>query len=109
FFRPSAEAGPHVAAQARRIPSVELRAGEIVRAAVVQRRFLDTNAARGMTGTAMAGALDQIGAAIPRGVMAGLRDIAATWSEEGIPDRERPAGAEECRDLTFKICLTDRR
>src|SRR4029077_13754862 len=108
-FRPSTETGPHVAAQARRVPSVELRAREIVRTAVVERLFLDTDAARGMAGAAMAGALDQIGAAIPRGVMAGLRDIAAIWSEKGIPDRERPAEAEWCRNLTFQICLMDGR
>ena len=56
-----------------------------------------------------AGGLDQIGAAIPRAVMAGLRDIAGTWSEKVIPHRERPAKAEECRDLTFQICLMDGR
>src|SRR5579863_532496 len=97
FFRPSTETGPHVAAQARSIPGVERRPCEIARAAVVERLFLNTDAAGGMTGAAMAGALDQIGAAIPRGVMAGLRDIAGTWSEKVVPHRERPAEAQECR------------
>ena len=58
LFRPSTETGPHVAAQARSVPSVELRPGEIVRAAVVERLFLDTDAARGMAGAAMPRALD---------------------------------------------------
>src|SRR4029077_14621523 len=109
FFRPSTETGPHVAAQARSIPSVERRPCEIARAAVVERLFLNTDAARGMAGAAMAGALDQIGAAIPRGVMARFRDIAATWGVKVIPDRERPAWAEECWNLTFPICLMDGR
>src|SRR5580700_569417 len=106
---PSTETGPHVATQARSIPGVELRSGEIVRAALVERLFLHTDAARGMAGAAMPGALGQIGATIPRGVMAGLRDIAATWGVNVIPDRERPAWAEECWNLTLPICLMDGR
>jgi len=57
-------------------------AGEIVRAAVVERLFLDTMAARGVAGTAMAGALDQIGAAIPDGVMVWLCDIASARAKK---------------------------
>src|SRR5579862_4947107 len=109
LFRPGTETGPHVAAQAWRIPSIELCPGEIVRAAIVQRLFLHTDAARGVAGAAMAGALDKIGAAIPRGAMAGLRDIAATWSEKGIPDRERPAEAEYRWNFTSQVYLMDGR
>src|SRR4029077_6458495 len=93
LFRPGTETGAHVPAQARGIPGVELRASQILRTAVVERLFLDPDATWGMAGAAMAGALDQIGTPVPRGVMAGLRDIAATWREKVIPHCERPAGA----------------
>src|ERR1700761_8526612 len=92
--RPGTKACPHVGAQARRVPGVELRAGEIERTAFVERLFLQANAPRGMAGTAMAEALYQVGATIPRGIMAGLEDIAAAGGKEIIPNHKRPTEAE---------------
>src|SRR5882757_11317125 len=92
--RPGTEAGPHVAAKTWRRPSVELRSGEKVRAAIIERLFLHADAARGVAGAAMTRALDQIGAAIPDGVMVWLCDIASARREEEIPERKRPAQAE---------------
>jgi hypothetical protein len=92
--RPGTEAGPHVAAKTWSIPSVELRSGKKVRAAVIERLFLQTDAARGVAGAAMARALDQIGAAIPGRVVVWLCDIASARREEEIPERERPAEAQ---------------
>jgi hypothetical protein len=48
-----------------------------------------------VAGSAMARALDQIGAAIPDRVMAWLCDIGNARREEEIPERERPAEAEQ--------------
>lgn len=106
-FRLATEAGPHVAAQIRRVPGVELHSGEIIRAAVIERLFLPADTARRVAGTAMA--LHQICAAIPGGVVAGLVDIAAVRREKEIPDRERPAEAEHRRNLALQIPLTNRR
>ena len=56
--------------------------GKIGAAAVVERFFLQGQAARGVAGAAMAEALHQIGAAIPGGVVAALGDIAAARGEQ---------------------------
>src|ERR1700733_76613 len=54
-------------------------------------------------------ALDQIGAAIPDRVMAWLCDIASARREEEIPERERPAEAQQCRNLALQVRLMDGR
>src|SRR6185437_11134090 len=97
------------AAQIGRRPGVELGALKIGAARRIERLLLKRPATRGVAGAAMAEALDEIGAAIPRGVVIGIRRIGAALREENIPDRERPAPAEHAADFARLVRLFDRR
>jgi hypothetical protein len=108
-LRPSAKTGALIAAQVGRKPRVELCAFEIGAAAIVERFLLKRPAARRVAGAAMAQPFDEIGTAVPGGVMLLARNVGATLREHRVPDGERPAEAQIAWDLARLVRLFDRR
>ena len=109
LLRPGAEAGTQITAQIGCRPGIELCALEIGAAAVVERFFLEPPTARRVAGAAMAKPLDEIGAAVPSGVVPRLRDIGATDRKHHVPDRDRPAPAQISGDFVGLVLLPEGR
>ncbi len=105
LLAPAAKTGIRVAAQARRIPAVEKRAGKIERAAFIERFFRHGDGARRMTAAAMTRPLNEIGATVPLVVAGGFRLIGAAFGEDGVPERERPAHVHRPLDVRGPVFL----
>ncbi|MNN38010.1 hypothetical protein D3C81_1519840 [compost metagenome] len=84
-FAPAPKAGVVIGAQARCVPAIEQRTGQERFAVFIQGLLVEGQATRGMAAAAVPRALDDIGATIPQGVLAGLGRIGRGGGKQPVP------------------------